>query len=64
MYKLVKNEFFNQKLVSKDLTEKDFQDFKNQFPVLADILENPDRVYTDEKLISIVEKDPWQSTAD
>lgn len=45
------------------MTKKQFNEFTNQYPNIAKILENPEILTKDMKLMEKVQLDSWQTTA-
>lgn len=59
-YKLI---FSNPSLESKDISELDFKNFKLDFPQIAEILLNPEKLTSDQELMEKIQLDNWQTTA-
>lgn len=55
--------FSDKNLKTKNLCEADFNDFKNKFPQIAELLLDPEKLTKDVKLMEKVQLDSWQSTA-
>lgn len=59
-YKLV---FTDNNLVSSDVSENDFAKFKQDYPNIAELFLNPDRLNTNQDLRDKLERDNWQTVA-
>lgn len=59
-YKL---QFTDDKLNSTDLTEADFEQFKNKYPHLVKVLMSPDLLTSSSLLSNKVTQENWQSAA-
>ena len=59
-YKLV---YTDESGKSTELTEADFENFKNQYPEIANMMQNPDDAITEELLNRDKEKDSWEKVA-
>ena len=56
-------QFTDEKMVSTDLSEVDFEQFKSQYPHLAKVLANPELMSTNSVLAAKSTQENWQSAA-
>lgn len=50
-------------LQSKDISEADFKRFTTEYPQIAEILLNPEKLTSDQELMEKIQLDNWQTTA-
>lgn len=58
-----KIQFTDSHLKSRDLFETDFERFRQEFPQLAEIILNPELLYTNPTVQAKVSQENWQSAA-
>lgn len=59
-YKL---QFSDADLNSRDITEAEFEQFREQYPKLAQILLNPELLNTNTNLQALISQESWQAAA-